>query len=741
MATPAPPQEPTKEPTPAVESKDAPAPATTDVKKEPVDAPEPPKPKPEAENPFSKEYEARMRPLLEKYNRIREYLRDEPEIHAAQIVVIGDQSAGKSSVLESLVRVSLPRGTGVVTKVPIVIESHNIEDGKEPYATVRRGVERAPTQTKKPGVISMAAEVWESLKVPQKKEEEPAAKRRRGIGAESGEATAAQKVAIKNIEQKIREEQRNILQGRSFCDVPVYVDVYQPGVPDITLVDLPGINYDSADNKRKIQQIYKKYITPEESLILNVIPATSDIAANESCLYAKEADPRQMRTLHVLTKIDKADTDVDDKMRGLGRFVLVRNRTQDELERGVTLEEVRRKEVETIMAHPALRAAGLDSRGTDALARMLVREDHARMRSSIARLLRRVPAKQAEIRNQILSMPRPCQTESDKRELFQHYIGDVNNTIKELLRGNWSQDDDEEMHMNARLQDLYDNHDKVMRAVTAKFFRPDFRASTFKAVRESRGVTLANFIQDPVLKMIINKEVHSIQPYTEKLVDDCLHYLVDRVTTITLKAFDRFDVAGREVVGYCSTELEKSAASTKSKVQDLFMCELNGPYTVNHYYMDTLNKIREQIRDHDAKDAAPAQPTFTVTGAGGGQWTGASGISSSEALADANVSISDLRQMIGVSNDDQATFDMQCALFSYWKVVQKRMTDYIHMLVRSVMCETAMNLGQETWTEHHSVLSPLLNEPPSLAAEREDLQRRLTQLELVETELRSIQAY
>lgn len=606
---------------------------------------------------------------------------------------------------------------------------------------MRRGVERAPTQAKKPGVISMAAEVWKSLKVPEGRQDEaPTAKRRRGAGAETGEATTAQKVEIKNIEGKIREEQRNILQGRSFCDVPVYVDVYQPNVPDITLVDLPGINYDSADNKRKIQQIYKKYITPEESLILNVIPATSDIASNESCLYAKEADPRQMRTLNVLTKIDKADSDVDDKMRGLGRFVLVRNRTQEELERGVTLEEVRRKEVETIMAHPALRAAGLDSRGTDALARMLVREDHARMRSSIARLLRRVPAKQAEIRNQILSMPRPCQTESDKRELFQHYIGDVNNTIKELLRGNWSQDDDEEMHMNARLQDLYDNHDKVMRAVTAKFFRPDFRASTFKAVRESRGVTLANFIQDPVLKMIVNKEVHSIQPYTEKLVDDCLHYLVDRVTTITLKAFDRFDVAGREVVGFASTELEKSAASTKSKVQDLFISELNGPYTVNHYYMDTLNKIREQIRDHDAKDAQPAQPTFTVTG-GGGAWTGASGISSSEALADANVSISDLRQMIGVSNDDQATFDMQCALFSYWKVVQKRMTDYVHMYVRSFMCETAMNLGTETWTEHHSVLSPLLNEPPSLAAEREDLQRRLTQLELVETELRSIQAY
>ena len=44
-------------------------------------------------------------------------------IQLPQIVVVGSQSAGKSSVLESLVGKSiLPRGTGIVTRRPLIMQ-------------------------------------------------------------------------------------------------------------------------------------------------------------------------------------------------------------------------------------------------------------------------------------------------------------------------------------------------------------------------------------------------------------------------------------------------------------------------------------------------------------------------------------------------------------------------------------------------------------------------------------------
>nr|CAI5865972.1 unnamed protein product [Callosobruchus analis] len=44
-------------------------------------------------------------------------------IHLPQIVVLGSQSSGKSSVIESLVGKSfLPRGTGIVTRRPLILQ-------------------------------------------------------------------------------------------------------------------------------------------------------------------------------------------------------------------------------------------------------------------------------------------------------------------------------------------------------------------------------------------------------------------------------------------------------------------------------------------------------------------------------------------------------------------------------------------------------------------------------------------
>ena len=61
------------------------------------------------------------RPLLDQYDRIRHHLENDQDLHATSIVVIGDQSSGKSSVLESLVQIGLPRGENIVTRMPIIL--------------------------------------------------------------------------------------------------------------------------------------------------------------------------------------------------------------------------------------------------------------------------------------------------------------------------------------------------------------------------------------------------------------------------------------------------------------------------------------------------------------------------------------------------------------------------------------------------------------------------------------------
>ena len=67
---------------------------------------------------------ASVRPWLDKIDKIREVLGTGHElpISLPTIVVIGDQSSGKSSVLESISGVNLPKGGGCVTKCPLIMQ-------------------------------------------------------------------------------------------------------------------------------------------------------------------------------------------------------------------------------------------------------------------------------------------------------------------------------------------------------------------------------------------------------------------------------------------------------------------------------------------------------------------------------------------------------------------------------------------------------------------------------------------
>ncbi|KAJ2758060.1 hypothetical protein IWQ56_006102, partial [Coemansia nantahalensis] len=70
-----------------------------------------------------------MDKLIPTVNRLQDVFNTvgQDEIDLPQIVVVGSQSSGKSSVLENLVgRDFLPRGSGIVTRRPLVLQLANV---------------------------------------------------------------------------------------------------------------------------------------------------------------------------------------------------------------------------------------------------------------------------------------------------------------------------------------------------------------------------------------------------------------------------------------------------------------------------------------------------------------------------------------------------------------------------------------------------------------------------------------
>ncbi|KAH6804289.1 Dynamin related protein 4A [Perilla frutescens var. frutescens] len=75
--------------------------------------------------PIVSSYNDRIRPLLDAVDRLRHLKIMQEGIQLPTIVVVGDQSSGKSSVLESLAGISLPRGQGICTRVPLIMRLQN----------------------------------------------------------------------------------------------------------------------------------------------------------------------------------------------------------------------------------------------------------------------------------------------------------------------------------------------------------------------------------------------------------------------------------------------------------------------------------------------------------------------------------------------------------------------------------------------------------------------------------------
>ncbi|CAE8597978.1 unnamed protein product, partial [Polarella glacialis] len=203
------------------------------------------------------------------------------------IAVVGSQSVGKTSVLESLVgRDFLPRGSGIVTRRPLILQ----------LRTTRQPPQNQPDSST---ADSSAAG-------------QPVADNQREW-AEFEHLPGEQFSSFEAVRREVeRETERVCGSHRGVSDQPILLRIFSPSVMDLTLVDLPGLTKvptgdQPKDISERIRNLVLRYILPKSSIILAVSAANADLATSDALALAREVDPLGERTLGVLTKLDLAD--------------------------------------------------------------------------------------------------------------------------------------------------------------------------------------------------------------------------------------------------------------------------------------------------------------------------------------------------------------------------------------------------------------------------------------------------
>ncbi|KAL3635566.1 Dynamin-related protein 4C [Castilleja foliolosa] len=439
--------------------------------------------------PIVSSYNDRIRPLLDTIDRLRHLKIMQEGIQLPTIVVVGDQSSGKSSVLESLAGISLPRGQGICTRVPLIMRLQN-HPNPIPDLSLEYNNKTVPTDEENiADAISLATE-------------------------------------------EIAGKQKGI------SNIPLTLVVKKNGVPDLTMVDLPGITRvpvhgQPEDIYEQISKIINEFITPEESIILNVLSASVDFSTCESIRMSQRVDKTGQRTLAVVTKADKSPEGLlekvtaDDVSIGLG-YVCVRNRIGDE-----SYEEARAEEAKLFENNPLLSKISKSIVGIPVLAERLVKIQAAIIVKCLPDIVRKINEKLSVSVEELNKMPKHLNSVAEAMTMFMHIIDYAKESLRKiLLQGEFDEyPDDKEMHGTTRLAEMLNKYSEELHpnksTVNDSDVKKGFLVDEIKVLEESKSIGLPNFMPKSAFLTLLHRKVHSISDKPVDFVEKIWSYVID----------------------------------------------------------------------------------------------------------------------------------------------------------------------------------------------------------------------
>ncbi|KAI1654941.1 dynamin family protein [Daldinia decipiens] len=196
-------------------------------------------------------------------------------ISLPQIIVCGDQSSGKSSVLEAISGVPFPVKSNLCTCFPTELVLRRAADTGVTVSIIPDNPPKVPTQN---GIHKFHEELEGFEGFPDLIER---AKVAMGISA----------------------------SGKAFSKDRLRVDITGPDRPHLTIIDMPGLIHSgtksqSAADVKLVRQVVKNYMKQSRSIILAVVSAKNDFANQVVLNLAQKVDRTGSRTMGVITKPD-----------------------------------------------------------------------------------------------------------------------------------------------------------------------------------------------------------------------------------------------------------------------------------------------------------------------------------------------------------------------------------------------------------------------------------------------------
>ncbi|XP_038616967.1 dynamin-1-like protein isoform X3 [Tachyglossus aculeatus] len=524
-------------------------------------------------------------------------------IQLPQIVVVGAQSSGKSSVLESLVgRDLLPRGTGVVTRRPLILQLVHVspEDRRKTSAD-----ENDPASWKNARQLSKGVEAEEWGKFLHTKNK---------LYTDFDEI----RLEVENETERISGNNKGV------SPEPIHLKIFSPNVVNLTLVDLPGmtkvpVGDQPKDIELQIRELILRFISNPNSIILAVTAANTDMATSEALKIAREVDPDGRRTLAVITKLDLMDAGTDAMDVLMGRVIPVKlgiigvvNRSQLDINNKKSVADSIRDEYGFLQKkYPSL----ANRNGTKYLARTLNRLLMHHIRDCLPELKTRINVLAAQYQSLLNSYGEPVDDKSATLlQLITKFATEYCNTIE----GTAKYIETSELCGGARI--CYIFHETFGR--TLESVDPLGGLNTIDiltAIRNATGPRPALFVPEVSFELLVKRQIKRLEEPSLRcveLVHEEMQRIIQHCSNYSTQELLRFPKLHDAIVEVVTCLLRRRLPVTNEMVHNLVAIELAYINTKHPDFADACglmnNNIEEQRRNRIARDLPSAAPRDKV---------------------------------------------------------------------------------------------------------------------------------
>ncbi|KDQ60446.1 hypothetical protein JAAARDRAFT_191825 [Jaapia argillacea MUCL 33604] len=244
-------------------------------------------------------YATRRKELLSLVKQLRA-IGAQADLDLPRIAVIGNQSAGKSSVVEAISGINVPRDSGTCTRCPMECR---LSSSSEPWCcqiSIRWEFDDQGKRKDKVQEVTFGGPIHDKSAV------ELAL--RRAQAAVLNPHIALPKFFVKSDEElkALSSSSDGSEQGKtlSFSKNAVCIDLVGPDLTDLSFIDLPGIIQNAEPEVVNLVEDLVVSHIKGNCLILVALPMTDDIENQKALRLALKEDPAGRRTIGVMTKPD-----------------------------------------------------------------------------------------------------------------------------------------------------------------------------------------------------------------------------------------------------------------------------------------------------------------------------------------------------------------------------------------------------------------------------------------------------